>query len=235
VEISPGVRYRACKVRFAVLPSGGIALAVSLGATLAAGAPAVSARLTKEFQAGVDAYRLGKYDEARAHLDKAQAIDPKLPGPHRFLAAVAQAQHRWADCIAETRRALQLNPHSKELAETRKLHDDCRAGDGRPAYSPELGEGAAIAVVTTNVTGATVRIGGLRYGGTPVEPRLIKPGTLVVDIDKQGFRPAHLTIDALPGVVTDVTVELEAADAKPAPPPSVPPSASPAPAKPSSP
>lgn len=222
MEISPGVRYRSRKVRFAVLSSGGVALAiifgVGLGATLAAGAPAVSAKLTKEFQAGVDAYRLGKYDEARAHLDKAQAIDPKLPGPHRFLAAVAQAQHRWADCIAETRRALQLNPRSKELAETRKLHDDCRAGDGRPAYTAELGEGAAIAIVTTNVTGATVRIGGLRYGGTPVEPRLIKPGTLVVDIDKQGYKPAHLTVDALPGVVTDVAVELEAADARPAPP-----------------
>jgi hypothetical protein len=174
-----------------------------------------------------------KYDEARAHLDKAQAIDPKLPGPHRFLAAVAQAQHRWAGCIAETRRAPQLNPHSKELGEARKLHDDCRAGDGRPAYTAELGEGAAIAVVTTNVTGATVRIGGLRYGGTPVEPRLIKPGTLVLDIDKQGYKPAHLTVDALPGVVTDVVVELEAADARSAPPAAQPAPVSPGPAKPS--
>jgi tetratricopeptide (TPR) repeat protein len=220
-------------VRFVALSSGGVALAVSLGVTLAAGAPAVPAKLTKEFQAGVDAYRLGKYDEARAHLDKAQAIDPKLPGPHRFLAAVAQAQHRWADCIAEARRALQLNPRSKELAETRKLHDDCRAGDGRPAYSAELGESAAIAVVTTNVTGATVRIGGLRYGGTPVEPRLIKPGTLALDIDKQGYKPAHLTVDALPGVVTDVAIELEAADVKPAPPAAPPAPASPRPARPS--
>lgn len=215
--------------------SGGVALAVRLallGGGLAVAAPAVSARLTKEFQAGVDAYRLGKYDEARAHLDKAQAIDPKLPGPHRFLAAVAQAQHRWADCIAEARRALQLNPRSKELGETRKLHDDCRAGDGRPAYAAELGEGAAIAVVTTNVTGATVRIGGLRYGGTPVDPRLIKPGTLVLDLDKQGYRPAHLTVDALPGIVTDVAVELAAAEEKPAPPPSASsPPARPAPAK----
>lgn len=238
MEISPGVRYRSRKVRFAVLSSGGVALAIIFGATLAAGAPAVSAKLTKEFQAGVDAYRLGKYDEARAHLDKAQAIDPKLPGPHRFLAAVAQAQHRWADCIAETRRALQLNPRSKELTETRKLHDDCRAGDGRPAYTAELGEGAAIAIVTTNVTGATVRIGGLRYGGTPVEPRLIKPGTLAIDIDKQGYKPAHRTIDALPGVVTDVAVELEAAGpAAPAekPTPPSPRPAKPGPAKPSPP
>jgi hypothetical protein len=90
-----------------------------------------------------------------------------------------------------------------------------------------------IAVVTTNVTGATVRIGGLRYGGMPVEPRLIKPGTLVLDIDKQGYKPAHLTVDALPGVVTDVVVELEAADAGSAPPAAQPAPASPGPAKPS--
>lgn len=228
VAIRCVVRYRPATVRFAFGSFGSFAvvLATSLvmtpgaspGASAYSAARAVPARLTKEFQAGVDAYRLGKYDDARAHLDKAQAIDPKLPGPHRFLGAVAQAQHRWADCIAETRRALQLNPRSQEVAETRKLHDDCRASDGRPGFTAELGDGAAIAVVTTNVTSATVRIGGLRYGGTPVEPRLIKPGTLEMEIEKLGYKVARLTVDALPGIVTDVAVELEAAEAKPSAP-----------------
>jgi tetratricopeptide (TPR) repeat protein len=152
--------------------AGVVAWLVAPGAFGALGpglAWAVPAELTREFEAGVDAYRLGKYDEARAHLDRAQAIDPTLPGPHRFLGAVARAQHRWPDCIAETRRALQLNPRSQEVIETRKLHDDCRASDGRPAYPGELGDSGASAV-TANVVGATVRIGGLRYGGTPVEP-----------------------------------------------------------------
>lgn len=191
----------------AVLTFGALALAVAPAAALAGRAPAGFAR---EFQAGVDAFRLGKYDDARAHLDKAEAISPRLPGPHRFLAAVAAAQHRWADCIAEARRALQLNPRSQEIADTRKLHDSCRESDGRPAYPGELGDGAAIAV-TANVSGATVRIGGLRYGGTPVAPRLIKPGVLEIDLEKSGWRPAHVTIEALPAVVTDITVELEPA------------------------
>lgn len=177
-------------------------------AAAAARADTVPAALTREFQAGVDAYRLGKYDDARAHLEKAASIDPRLPGPHRFLAAVAQAQRRWADCIAESRRALQLAPQSHELADTRRLHDGCRESDGRPAYRGELGEAAAIAV-TANVSGATVRIAGLRYGGTPVAPRLIKPGVLQVEIEKSGWKPAHVTIDALPAIVTDIAVELE--------------------------
>lgn len=237
VEISRRVGYRLRTVRSVVRPVGVVARVAlvaglaGLAAPAALAAPAVRAVLTNEFQAGVDAYRLGKYDEARAHLAKAQVMDPKLPGPHRFLAAVARAQRRWSDCIAETRRALQLNPHSQELAETRKLHDDCRAADGRPAYGSELAEGAAIAV-TANVAGATVRIGGLRYGGTPVEPRLIKPGALELDIDKQGYKPMHLTVDVLPGIVTDVAIELEAADAKPARPPTKLPPAKPFSAKP---
>jgi tetratricopeptide (TPR) repeat protein len=161
-----------------------------------------------EFQAGVDAYRLGKYDDARAHLEKAEAGDPTLPGPHRFLAAVAQAQHRWADCITEARRALQLNPRSRELVETRTLHEGCRSADGRPAYAGALGDSAAIAV-TANVTGATVRIAGLRYGGTPLVPRRIKPGVLQIAVEKAGWRPAQVTIEALPALVTDIAVVLE--------------------------
>ena len=203
VEIRCRVRYGLTTVRSAVLLG-----VFAIGAAAAAQAGPVSAALTREFQAGVDAYRLGKYDEARAHLEKAQAIDPKLPGPHRFLAAVAQAQHRFADCVTETRRALQLNPQSTEIAETRKLHDSCRESDGRPVYPGEIGDGAAIAV-SANVAGATVRIGGLRYGGTPVAPRLIKPGVLQVDIEKAGWKPARVTIEALPAIVTDIAVELE--------------------------
>jgi tetratricopeptide (TPR) repeat protein len=209
VEIGCRVRYGLATVRSAIL-LGVLAVGAAGGAIGAGGALAgpVSAALTREFQAGVDAYRLGKYDEARAHLEKAQSIDPKLPGPHRFLAAVAQAQHRWADCVTEARRALQLNPHSTEIAETRKLHDSCRESDGRPVYPGDLGDGAAIAV-TANVAGATVRIGGLRYGGTPVAPRLIKAGVLQVDIEKAGYKPARVTIEVLPAIVTDIAVELE--------------------------
>jgi tetratricopeptide (TPR) repeat protein len=185
----------------------------------AARGDAVPSAVTREFQSGVDAYRLGKYDDARAHLEKAQALDPRLPGPHRFLAAVAQAQRRWTDCIAAARRALELNPRSTELADTRRLHDSCRESDGRPAYRGELGDAAAIAV-TANVSGATVRIAGLRYGGTPVAPRLIKAGVLRVDVEKSGWKPAHVTIDALPAIVTDIAVDLEplAPPARPAAP-----------------
>ena len=182
-------------------------LAVLLALTTAVAAqPAPD--LTKEFQAGVDAFRLGKFDEARAHLEKARAMDPKLPGPSRFLAAVAQAQGRWQDCIDAARVAMELNPHSQELVDTKKVHDECRISAGRAPFRDELGDSAAISVVTS-VPGATVKIGGLNYGGTPLAPRPITAGTLELEVEKTGWKPVHLSVNAIGGIVTDVTIELE--------------------------
>jgi tetratricopeptide (TPR) repeat protein len=197
------------------------AVTFALGAGPVRVAAAESAAFTREYQAGVDAFRLGRLDVARAHLEKARTLAPRLPGPSRFLAAVAHAQERWADCIEAARLALAQNPRSNERVDTRKLHDRCREAAGRPAYRGELGERAAIAV-TTSIPGAAVRIGGLGYGATPVAPRPIEPGTLAVELAKPGFRPVRLEVAALPGIVTDVAVEL-APEPAPAPTPPAPP------------
>jgi hypothetical protein len=171
-------------------------------------ANAQPAELTKEFQAGVDAFRLGKYDEAREHLEKARKLDPKLPGPHRFLAAVAQAQGRWPECIESAHKALQINPISSETADTRKLYENCRISAGRTPARLDLGDSGAIAV-TTNVPGATVKINGLTYGGTPLAPRPITPGSLEIEIEKAGWKSSTSTVDAIAGIVTDLNVDLE--------------------------
>ncbi|HSK05079.1 MAG TPA: PEGA domain-containing protein [Kofleriaceae bacterium] len=201
-----------------------LGLAGVAGAEPARSEPARSepAGFAREFQAGVDAFRLGKLDRARGHLEKARELAPKLAGPHRFLAAVAHAQGRWPDCIAAARRALALNPRSTERQGTRKLHDRCRQGAGLPPHRGDLGERAAIAV-TTSVPGAAVKIGGLGYGSTPVGPRPIEPGTLAIELAKRGFRPAAVEVDALPGIVTDVSVELIAEPPPPPPSPAPPP------------
>ncbi len=183
------------------------AAAILIALTTAVAAQPASG-LTKEFQEGVDAFRLGKFDEAKAHLDRAKALDPKLPGPHRFLAAVAQAQGRWQDCIDSARAAIELNPRSAEIGDTRKVHDECRLSAGRAPYRDELGENAAIAVVTS-VAGATVKIGGLNYGGTPLAPRPITAGPLEIDVEKIGWKPVHVSVNALAGMVTDVVLELD--------------------------
>jgi hypothetical protein len=185
-------------------------LLLLLAARAAFAQPTPPAELTKEFQAGVDAFRLGNFDEARVHLEKARTLDPKLPGPHRFLAAVAKAQKKWQECIDDARKALELNPASVETSDTRKLHDECRVSAGKAPYrGAELVDSAAVAV-TSNVPSASVKINGLTYGGTPMAPRPITAGKLEVDVEKRGWKSAHIEIDAPVGIVTDVDVELEA-------------------------
>jgi tetratricopeptide (TPR) repeat protein len=182
-------------------------LALLVGSTAAA---KPTANFSKEFQAGVDAFRLGKLDDARTHLEKARKLDPKLPGPHRFLAAVAQGQKKFDECVAEGHEALHLNPNSSEAPETKKLYDTCRGSAGRAPYrGPSLGDGAAIAVIT-NIPGASVRINKLQYGGTPLAPRRISAGQLDVEITKTGYKPLHVSVDALAGIVNDVVGDLEA-------------------------
>lgn len=164
--------------------------------------------LTREFQAGVDAFRLGKYAEAKDHLQRARTIDPKLPGPHRFLAAVAKATGDWNGCIEAAREALRLNPQSNEAGDTRKLHDDCRQSAGRAPFRGEYGDGGAIGV-SSNVAGASITIRGLGYGATPLPPRPLAAGDIDIVVEKAGWLPVKRTITVLPLVVTDVVVEME--------------------------
>ena len=181
---------------------------LAMGAAPVWAQPRPSPAFNKEFQAGVDAFRLGKYDEAQKHLEAAAAMAPTLPGPHRFLAAVAQAQSRWADCIASSRTAIELNPTSSEIAATRKLHDACRESDGRPAFSGEYGTGGALSV-TANVAGATVTVEGLKYGATPLAPRAFALGEVTVTASKSGWKTATGKTTILPAVVTDLELTLE--------------------------
>ena len=165
------------------------------------------ARLAREFQEGVDAYRLGDYDTARVHLEKARAMDASLPGPHRFLAAVAKAQDRFAECVSHAAVALRVAPQSREVPDTRKLHEECRAADGRPSFGGSYGDGGALAV-TAREDGASaavpVRLNGKVIGSTPLFPRALAAGEHELRVGTARAQQVQI----LPGVVTDVSLEV---------------------------
>lgn len=188
---------------------GGLVVVALLGA-LGSAAAAPSAEFLAAFQAGTDAFRLGDYAGARGHLERARAIDPSLPGPYRFLAAVDAAEGKWSDCVEHARGAIIANPTSSEIAATRKLHEDCRVALGRVPFTGEYGDGGALAV-TSNVAGAALTIAGLKAGATPAPPRAIAVGAVEISADKAGWRTARTTATILPGVVTDVELTLEEA------------------------
>jgi hypothetical protein len=172
------------------------------------------ARLAREFQQGVDAYRLGEYVRARGHLEKARDLDPTLPGPYRFLAAVARAERRFEDCVTHAAEALRVAPASREAVDTRKLHETCRASDGRAPFAGQYGEGGAISVIAQvdgAAVGAAVAIDGKASGSTPLAPRAIPAGPHQIRVSRAGEAVVTTDITVLPGIVTDVRVVLGAA------------------------
>lgn len=187
-----------------------LALAAFVVATAWGAVAHAGDEFTRRYQAGIDAYRLGDYAAARTHLQAARDLRPTWPGPHRFLAAVAAADAAWEECVAAAREAIAANPRSSEIDATRKLHDDCRRELGRPAFTGTFGDGGAIYVVA-NVVGASVSIGGLKYGATPLGPRPLAGGEVVVTVERAGWRSARVSTRVLPGIVTDVQVELREA------------------------
>jgi len=185
-------------------------------ATVSVATAQPNAKLAREFQEGVDAYRLGDYAEARAHLEAARKLDPKLPGPHRFLAAVAFAEKRYDDCIVSAAQALRVAPQSREVADTRKLHDDCRGGAGRAGFAGRYGEGGAISVTASfedGTVGAAIMIDGKASGSTPLYPRPIPAGKHQIKVSRTGSKEQVIAVDVLPGIVTDVAVSLRSATA----------------------
>src|SRR5258706_427271 len=158
---------------------------------LAQQAPSPSPQFTREFDAGVDAFRLGKFAEAREHLEKAKAFEPKLPGPYRRLAEVDQAESKFADCVNNTRTAMVLHPKSSEMPDTIKLHDARRASLGRPVFAfPANSTGGAISA-SANIEGASVTLNGLKYGATPLAPREVVAGDADIGVTKVGYLPGE--------------------------------------------
>lgn len=182
-------------------------LALTGISTVALGQERVSKEFTKRYEAGVDAFNLGKYAEARGHFEKARTLEPKLPGPYRYLAAVAQREERWEDCLGLAAEAVKLNPKSNQFENTQQIHEGCRQGLGRAPREVELGSGGAIAVVA-NVDGATIRLNGLRYGATPMAPRAFAAGEVEIAVEAKGYLPQTRNVEIIVGLVTDVVFDL---------------------------
>ena len=167
------------------------------------------ADFARELQSGIALLQAGNLIEARTALTRARTIDRKAGAPHRYLAKLSEREKEWDECIDSAHEALVVDP-STDTAEMRKLHAACRSADGRPSPDFQVGEQAAVSI-TANLR-ATVKLRGEPFGGTPIAPRLVPPGRLALDIERGGYRTARVDIDALPGIVTDVRVELQAGE-----------------------
>src|SRR5215831_6432094 len=93
------------------------------------------------YRAGQDQFYLGKYKDAMASFQHARDLEPKLPGPHRWLGRTARALQRWEDCVASSTEALRLRPDSPLFSQVKDDIDTCRAALRRPTYGKRLTPG----------------------------------------------------------------------------------------------
>jgi hypothetical protein len=185
--------------------------AVVLGWVLLAGSPpahAQSAVFDEAYQRGVDAFNLGKYDEAREHFDKARKTDPKKPGPHRWLGLVAKERKDWRACLDGFRQAMRLNPRSEHLGRMQAEHSYCRQQLGFPLYPGELVDKQGAIAVISNVEGATVEVDGLKKGATPLMPFPVNPGTHKIQVERRGYITVTEQLLVVEGIVNDLEVTL---------------------------
>jgi Flp pilus assembly protein TadD len=87
--------------------------------------PPASGELTEQGQAaiamfneGVTALQADDQETAMAKFQEAASADPKLPEPHRALAAVAMVREDWATAVRAAERLLQLEPGDLEAMRT---------------------------------------------------------------------------------------------------------------------
>lgn len=168
-------------------------------------APALASAAPKRdfdnaYQAGQDAFNLGRYDDARAHFEQARALEPNLPGPYRWLGRIARTLEQWEECIARSTEAARLRPSSPHLPEVRKDLDTCRAALGRPGYGQRFAVGqGGLAILSDD--GLEVAVDGIAKGVTPILPIPLQAGRHRVRVGG-----AALTIEVVPGIVVDALV-----------------------------
>lgn len=177
-----------------------------------ASAPASAQQISKQFsevwQQGLDAYNLGNNDEARALFEKAAEFEPTLPGPYRYLADIARRESRFEDCLTLAEKAVTLNPKSEQFPQVQEVHQRCREALDRPEFDDDFMDGGAI-WVSTEPEGARVRINGLSYGATPMDPRGFAAGAAKVRVERDGYLPVEVETEVVYGLVEDVVVEFE--------------------------
>ncbi len=166
----------------------------------------------KLYEAGQDAFNLGEHERARDLFSRASELAPAKPGPHRWLGRLARIREDWLECVAESTAAVRLRPDSPLLPQVRQDIEACRGALGRPLYERPLAAGQGALAILASVEGAAVTVDKIGKGATPVPPLPLNKGRHVVEVRRQGYRPARLEVEVVPGITVDLVVELEASE-----------------------
>jgi len=135
-----------------------------------------SGKAAARFQQGVDLYREGSYEGALAEFRKAYQLSPS----YRVLYNIAQAQYALHDFVSAYKSLIQYVTESKGEISTERLAQV-------EEMSGKLRERIAHLNITTNVSGADIRVDDISVGMSPLPgPVPVNVGTRRVTAFKAG-------------------------------------------------
>lgn len=182
-----------------------------LAAIFVAATVHADSRFDAAYQSGQDLFHLGKYGEARAAFMRARSLEPRLPGPHRWLGRIARVTESWEECVASSTEAVRLRPDSPLVPQVREDLDACRAALGRPGYVKKLapGQGALAIIVDAAAAdaGAHIFVDGFDRGPAPVAPLPLNAGRHRVRVE-ENTRAVEAAVDVVRGIVNDVVMNV---------------------------
>jgi hypothetical protein len=169
---------------------------------------AQNAAFDAAWNAGVDAWNLGKYADARREFMKARTLDQKNPGPYRYLAKIDRRDSQWQDCVANATEFVKLNAGSKHAPTVRQDLAFCRDKLGLPPLTATLATGQGALGVRCNVEGASVAVDGLKKGGTPLAPVPLVRGKHTVRIEAEGWIATEVEVEIIETIPVDLACDL---------------------------
>ena len=146
---------------------------------------------------GVDAFRNGRYEEARQAFSECYALMPKSDVLRNLSISEIQSGHYVAAArhLTTLLSGSDLPPNVREEATKRLAQAEAQVGKLN---------------ITVDVPGATVNIDGAPIGRTPLDGSwYIEPGQHEVNVSKQDYPAETRQIYALAGVAIPINVSLE--------------------------
>lgn len=93
-----------------------------------AGVPAYWEEFMELWELGIAAFRQKDFAQSIHYFEEAVRVEASLPGPWRYLAAIAELEERHEDCVRLAEDALARMPEtSRLLDEVAEIRDGCRA------------------------------------------------------------------------------------------------------------
>ena len=158
-----------------------------------------SAKAAIRFQQGVELYREGSYEGALAEFRKAYQISPSF----RVLYNIAQAQYALHDYVGADKSLMHyLTEGGGDITADRRVQVD--------EMSAKLGERIARVQISTNLSGADIRVDDISVGTSPLPgPIPVNVGTRKVSALKSGSPAAIrvLTVAGKESVKVDLHID----------------------------